>query len=72
MLNEKHKSKSEEKQRREKGIWKRKQDRKPEKEKGMMKKTLKFNSFMLFFSWNKSKEERKIKKKTKKEPKESK
>ena len=41
------------------------------KRKDWRKQFLKFNSIMLFFSWNKSNEERKIKKETKKEPKES-
>ena len=66
MLNKKTQIKIGRKQRQEEGIWRRKQDRKPNKEKGLMKKTFKFNNFMLFFSWNKTKEERKKNKKNKK------
>ena len=67
MLNKKHKSKSGKNKDKEKGFkWESKTGNQ-KKEEGLMNKTLKFNSFMLLFSWSKSKEERQRKKETKKE-----
>ena len=71
MLNKKHNSKTGKKQRQGKEISKRKQDRKPKKENILMKKrNSQFNIFM-FFSRNKSTEDRTKKRDKNKKEKES-